>query len=306
MHRIFYIYVLLSLMLFASVNTQAQDMSWWNNKHQWDGVTPWFRMMTTSAAYMGPNALPVPEIGEGLAYENASFEMRPQAHLSKGDQTYDLYTSIKVPFGKYGSFEAFLVPVEYYKMDTFTRDERMARNYDAKGFAGGDFWFGTTVNVLHGQDRLPDVSMAFYFKTASGTQLDDARYTDAPAYYILVNAGKDLLYFGKNEELKLRVFGSLGTYIWQTHSDIHNQDDAWLYGLGVSVQDKYRFARLVYAGYNGYINNGDRPMVLRMQFGTRPAKMSSNRKMYWSFRYEIGLQDFDYHTIGLGLTYVFY
>lgn len=284
----------------------AQDMTWWNDKHNWDGSTPWFRMMTTSAAHMGPNALPIPEIGEGLANEYASFEMRPQAHLSKGDQTYDLYTSIKVPFATFGSFEAFLVPVEYYKMDTMTRDERLARNYDAKGFAGGDFWFGTTLNLLHGQNRLPDVSMAFYFKTASGTQLDDARYTDAPAYYILLNAGQDVFYFGEKSDVKLRIFGSLGTYVWQTHSDIHNQDDAWVYGLGVSIQNKYRYARIVYAGYNGYLNNGDRPMVLRMHFGTRPDILSSNRKIYWSFRYEIGLQDFNYHTLGLGLTYLFY
>jgi len=307
-NNIFKYFLSLGIVVFLlfPVSAIAQDMSWWNNKHNWDGATPWFRMMTTSAAYMGPNALPIPEILEGKPNAIYEMEIRPEAHLSKGDQTYDLFTSIKVPLGNRASFEAFLVPIEYYKMDTITRDERLARNYDAKGFAGGDFWFGTNVQVFKEHNNIPNVQMSFYFKTASGTVLSDARYTDAPAYYVLVNAGKDISSFGGtegNEKYKLRLFGSLGTYIWQTHSDFHNQDDAWVYGLGLSLQEGVKFARIALAGYQGYLNNGDRPSVVRMQIGTRRIKAVENKHLFWSFRYEIGLNDFKYHTLGLGLTY---
>jgi hypothetical protein len=297
------------LFLFPLLLPAQEDMSWWNDKHNWDGITPWFRMMTTSSAYMGPNALPVPELMEGRPGTAYEFEFRPEAHLSKGDQTYNIYTRIELPIGDRASFESFIVPVEYYKMDSITRDERLARNYNAEGIAGGDFWFGTNVQVLRqGTHRRPDVQMSFYFKTASGTNLSDARYTDAPAYYILVNAGQ-MLYTSasenKNGTFYIRAFGNIGTYIWQTHSDVHNQDDAITYGLGISMQDEYKYIRLVWAGYWGYIDNGDRPMVLRLQLGTRDLfKADTGKsKLFWSLRYEAGLKDFEYHTIGFGLTY---
>ena len=306
-HFIKYIFGLaFGLFLISPILLSAQDMSWWNNKHNWDGTTPWFRMMTTSPAYMGPNALPIPDIMEGKPGSHYEIELRPEAHLSKGDQTYDLYTRIKIPLGQSASFEAFLVPIEYYKMDTITRNERLARSYNAEGIAGGDFWFGTNIQLLRERRSRPNVQMSFYFKTASGTALSDARYTDAPAYYILVNGGKNIFSFGKNKDEKVynvRLFGSLGTYIWQTHSDQNNQDDAWVYGIGLSLQEGARYARIVYAGYNGYLNNGDRPMVLRFHLGTRSRLPYNENKFYWSLRYEIGLQDFKYHTIGLGLTY---
>jgi len=308
MHKGFIKYIFgfgLSLLMLFPALLSAQDMTWWNVKHDWDGTTPWFRMMNTSAAYLGPNALPIPDVMEGKPGSAYEFEFRPEAHLSKGDQTYNLYTRIKVPLGSRASFETFLVPIEYYKMDTLTRDERLARGYNAEGAAGGDFWFGTNVQILQESAYRPDVQMSFYFKTASGTNLSDARYTDAPAYYIMINAGKDIFTIGhaRDKSTKLRVFGNLGAYIWQTHSDVHNQDDAWAYGLGLSIQDGVKYARVVFAGYYGYLNNGDRPSVLRLQLGTRKVGETRNRKLFWSFRYEIGINDFEYHTFGLGLTY---
>ena len=289
------------LVLIASQpKTYAQqkgDLDWWTDKHNWDGHTPWFNMMTTSAAYLGPNALPVPSLREGLVEQQYSVEFRPEAHLSKGDQTYNLYTSVILPLGGVASFEVFLVPVEYYKMDTLTRDERLARNYNAEGQAGGDFWFGTNVQILKGK-RFPDMVFSAYFKTASGTNLSDARYTDAPAYYFLLNAGKTI-YYNTDTKFKIRVYGNIGAYIWQTWSSNHSQDDALTYGLGVRFEKPKYFARMNFAGYYGYLNNGDRPNVLRVQAGTH------NRKLNVVARYQMGLNDFEYHTFGLALIYQF-
>ena len=287
-----------SLLLLVAVNLYAQsrdNMQWWNDKHNWDGYTPWFNMMTTSAAYFGPNALPVPDIREGRVADAYKFEFRPEAHLSKGDQTYDFYTSLIIPLANVASFEVFIVPFEYYKMDTLTRDERLVRSYNPVGHAGGDFWFGTNIQLV--KDRaFPDLLFSAYFKTASGTNLDDARYTDAPAYYLMLNAGKTI-WEQKERALKLRLFGSLGVYIWQTWNVHHSQDDAIAYGLGLRLENKSFFSRLSFAGYSGYINNGDRPNVLRFQLGTQ------HRTLNWIFKYQYGITDFDYHTLSLALVF---
>ena len=150
--------------------------------------------------------LRMPAIDVKLGNLKFQFEFRPEAHLSKGDDTYNLYTSFIAPLKGVASFEVFLVPSEYYKMDTLIRDERFARNYNAEGYAGGDFWFGTNIQIVKGK-KFPDLLFSAYFKTASGTKLEDARYTDAPTYYLLVNGGKSLmLKKEKNIEWSRHIF----------------------------------------------------------------------------------------------------
>ena len=293
--------VLFTAILCFSISLYAQygqgELDWWTNKHNWDGHTEWFHMMTTSAAFLGPNALPVPVLRDGLVESKFSFEMRPEAHISKGDQTYNLFTSFIAPLGKSASFEVFLVPSEYYKMDTITRDERLARHQNAEGYAGGDFWFGTNIQLIRDK-RFPDLMMSVYFKTASGTNLSDARYTDTPAYYLLLNAGKTII-FKKNKNIQFRYFGDLGVYIWQTWSEINSQDDAFLYGIGAQLQNLDYLFKLSLTGYHGYLNNGDRPAVLRMQLGTH------NRHLNFVAKYQIGLHDYNYQSVGFSLIYQF-
>ena len=285
------IFLILSLSFQQMLKAQSGDLDWWTDKHNWDGHTPWFNMMTTSAAYFGPNALPVPELRDGLVEQEYSFEFRPEAHLSTGDQTYDLYTSFIAPLAGVASFEVFLVPIEYYKMDTLTRDERLARNFNAEGNAGGDFWFGTNIQLLKNR-RFPDLIFSAYFKTASGTNLTDARYTDAPAYYLLLNGGKTIV-LNDDKNIQLRVFAHLGAYIWQTWSKEHSQDDALAYGIGARLQSPKYFCKMAFSGYHGYLNNGDRPNVFRAQLGTY------NRTMNFVLKYQYGINDFDYQSIGL-------
>jgi len=293
----FIIILLMTISLQQLCAQQKGDLDWWTNKHNWDGHTAWFKMMTTSAAYFGPNALPVPQLREGLVEQEYSFEFRPEAQLSQGDQTYDLYTSFIVPLAGVASFEVNLVPIEYYKMDTLTRDERLARNYNAEGHAGGDFWFGTNIQIIK-DSRLPDLLLSVYFKTASGTNLSDARYTDAPAYYMVINAGKTISFDSKSN-MQIRLFGQLGAYIWQTWSEEHSQDDAFTYGIGARLQNEKYFTKFEFSGYYGYLNNGDRPHVFRAQMGTY------NRALNLVLKYQYGISNFDYQSIGLALIYQF-
>ena len=287
----------LSILILISIqNLYAQDdYTWWNEKHNWNtGDEPWFRQMNTSAAYFGPNALPIPQMREGIISPYYSVELRPEMHLSKGDDTYNLYTSLQIPFKGIASFEVFLVPFEYYEMDTITRDERKARSYDPTGTAGGDFWFGTNFQILKNKNNFPDIIASFYFKTASGTNLSNARYTDTPGYYMLINMGKDIV---EKEKYTIRAFGHLGTYIWQTQSNTNSQDDAIAYGVGLSAKYQKYVMRAVYTGYYGYLDIGDRPSVFRFQLGTEKEGFN------WQMRYQLGISDFDYNSFGLSLIY---
>ena len=276
---------------------QDGELDWWTDRHNWDGHTAWFNMMTTSAAYFGPNALPVPIVKSGLVEQEYSFEFRPEAHLSKGDQTYDLFTSFIAPLGGVASFEVFIVPIEYYKLDTNTRNERLARNYNAEGHAGGDFWFGTNIQIIKNK-KFPDIMVSAYFKTASGTNLSDARYTDTPAYYFLLTSGKTIE-FKNSKNLSLRLSAHLGTYIWHTWIEEHSQDDAYAYGIAARLQNKKYFCKLSLSGYHGYLNNGDQPNVFRAKIGTH------NRNLNFAINYQYGITDFKYHSIGISMIYNF-
>lgn len=291
--------IMLLISIFSlQLSSNAQDngdYEWWVVKHNWDYHTQWNHYMTVSAAYFGPNALPVPDLRDGRVEQDYRFVVRPEAHISKGDQTYNLYTSIVVPLAKVASFQVFLVPSEIYKLDTITRDERFARHVNAQGYCGGDFWFGTNIQVVKDK-RFPDLVFSAYFKTASGTNLSDARYTDAPAYYLLLNAGKEVKQFG---ESKLRLYGHFGVYIWQTWSDLNSQDDAFAYAFGAKLYNDNYFITAELSAYHGYLNIGDRPAVLRFQYGL------INKKHEWVFRYQAGIYDFKYHSFSLAYIYTF-
>ncbi len=291
------ILLLIGISFHHILAAQDGEFDWWTDRHNWDGHTPWFNMMTTSSAYFGPNALPAPIVKSALVEQEYSFEFRPEAHLSKGDKTYNLFTSFIAPLGGVASFEIFLVPIEYYKLDTNTRNERLARNYNAEGHAGGDFWFGTNIQIVKNK-VFPDLMFSAYFKTASGTNLSDARYTDTPAYYFLVTSGKTIK-FDSTKDLKLRVSAHLGVYVWHTWIVEHSQDDAFAYGIAARIENKRYFGKISLSGYHGYLNNGDRPNVLRAKIGTH------KRPLNFELSYQYGISDFEYHSIGVSIIYRF-
>jgi len=174
------------ILLFTLIGNQitlSQDYSWWNEKHNWDGVTPWQNYIILSPAYMGPNALPVPEARDGSLPRNTTFEFSLENHFSSGDKTINLYTNLYIPlFSKRAGLNISIVPFEHYKMDTITRDLRRARDYDGEGISGGDFYIGTFIQILKDK-KFPDIVLSINMKTASGTNLAAARFTDSPGYH---------------------------------------------------------------------------------------------------------------------------
>ena len=276
--------------------SQEESYEWWNNKHNWDGVTNWAKYLIYSPAYMGPNALPVPRIRDARIDTEVSLEGRAEMHFSGGDNTQNVFMKLHYPFldGRV-ALEFYGVPVEHFKTDTLTRDERRSRDPDATGFAAGDLYIGTLVQLLRDHRRWPDLLLGISLRTASGGNLGNARFTDAPGYFFDLSMGKS---FELQGNLNIRPYLMAGFYVWQTNRDDYRQNDAFLYGLGLSLTGNNMSFNTALGGYKGYIGNGDAPMVFRAhatrKFGNTHLKIS----------FQQGLQDFRYSTAGLGVVVV--
>jgi hypothetical protein len=126
-------------------------------------------------------------------------------------------------------------------------------------------------------------------KTASGGRLCDARYIDAVEYGFNLTLGRDL-YRNAARTFALRVQGTGGFYCWMTNDLIHRQNDAILYGVGSSATYKNAHLSIDYSGFNGYKNNGDRPVMLRTKFNFE------YKRNILSLRYRHGMKDALYDT----------
>ena len=211
--------------------SHAQDnYLWWNDVHHWDGHTSWNQYMTYSTSFFGPNALPVPDVMNGNIDSLKTIEVDGGYNWSKGDKTKDTYIKGYLPLFKNRiAFVLDAVPIEWYKMDTVTRDLRAARNRSGEGKAGGDIYFQTLIALLKDHKKLPDVSLRIALRTASGTNLRNARYTDGPGYFFDLSAGKNF----KTNSIVLRPYAMAGFYVYQTNDLEHLQNDCVMFGAGV-------------------------------------------------------------------------
>lgn len=278
-------------LLFLISGTYGQDYSWWNIKHNWDGVSSWKRYLISTPGYMGPNALPVPEINNGSIQDYYSLEIAPEVHLSKGDHTFDILTKFIWPVSR-GKVSVGIsyIPVEYYNTDTLTRDIRVSRDYDGKGISYGDIYVHTLIQVLAGKEVWPDIMITANIKTASGTNLGSARFTDTPGYYFDIAAGKDFAK-GTGWIKGMRPYVLLGFYAYQTHRSDYLQNDCLLYGSGLDIRFKDFKMSNQLGGFIGYFNQGDRPLVYRLMIHG-----NQDRALNWGIRFQQGISDYGYSS----------
>ena len=286
--------VFLFLTICRGMHAQP-SYTWWDQIHHWDGHTPWLNYLKFSPEFMGPNALPVPEILNGKVESIATVELGAVGNFSKGDKTQNLFTKIYYPVvPRLIAIEGYVVPIEHFKMDTITRDERFARIQSGEGTAGGDIYFGTIIQLVRDK-KFPDVTFRMSLRTASGTNVSAARYTDAPGYFFYLSMGKDFKI--KSIFKTIRTFWMVGFYSFQTNNSDFRQDDAFLYGAGVDFSSEKVMLTAAMGGYFGYINNHDRPIVARLNL----------LKKGWNFNYGVyfqtGINDYQYRSIKLSLIY---
>ncbi|HNW97891.1 MAG TPA: hypothetical protein PKK00_05720 [Bacteroidales bacterium] len=285
------------IFIFCMTNIHAQEnYDWWVNIHHWDGITPWYQYLNFSPKYFGPNALPVPEIQKGVTGDKAIVELAADGHFSKGDKTQNAFTMLYYPIvPKIVAIEGYVVPLEHFKIDTITRDERASRDRDGEGTAGGDIYFGTIVQLVRNK-KIPDMALRISLRTASGTNVSAARYTDAPGYFFDLSFGKE-----KNNKKflmnKLRWYAMIGFYSWQTNRGDYRQDDSFLYGAGLDLNFLKYIISCNAGGYFGYINNDDRPVVARLQL----SRKTGNH--FLGINFQKGLNDYPYNSVRLFFRY---
>ncbi|REJ80821.1 MAG: hypothetical protein DWQ44_04880 [Bacteroidetes bacterium] len=287
---------LIILILLSHVHVRAQDeFLWWVEKHDWDGISHWSRYMTFSTSFMGPSALPVPEVRKGNFEKRFEVEQMAGAHFSKGENTLDFFSRVLLPIAESkAALEFFVMPLEFFDTDTITRDVRAARTREGKGHSGGDIYIASLIQIASGRKNFPDIMLELTLRTASGTRLRDARHTDAPGYYMNLSSGKTIS-LGQDRKDSLRPHVMAGFYSWQTNDPDHFQNDAFLYGAGLDyIRDAFSVSATL-SGYSGYLNNGDSPLVFRAEgkwgFRNKDIKL-------W---YRKGLKDFDYQSIRVGV-----
>lgn len=287
------------LLLFTPVILFSQNgneqFKWWNNKHNWDGVTPWHQYIGLSTAYMGPNALPVPEVKDASLSKYPELDYSSNYYFQKGDHTADANIKFTYPFDRV-QVSAWIVPLEYFHItDTLIRDKRAIRYENPEGTASGDLYMGTHVKIID-NPQWPDVVLGFVFRTASGSKLSMARFTDMPGYYFDLSVGHT--FRPDHEKLKkIRLYGMAGFYVYQTYDLLHNQNDALLYGLGANMDFENISITNQLGGYYGYLDIGDRPLVYRFKFKFKQQHFD------WFLRYQYGINDFPYQSTGIGFTW---
>ena len=295
--------VLLMLMgLFFALpgNAQDKDWTWWNELANWDGMRPWPYYMTYSPRYFGPNAFPVPKMGDGKVPENLIVDAAVEQYWGFGDNATDLNLRIDIPlYPKYVNLAIWMVPVEYYNTSIHIRNERFMRTEVPKGFAVGDVYIQTGIQILRDRPKAPDIMVNLSMKTASGGPLIAARYYDTPGYFFDATVGKTFS-FEKPKHLRSIAFsGRIGFLCWQSIRAEHSmQDDAFLYGIRLCFATNHWQYEVDFSGYQGWMYNGDCPMVLRGQVCRNFKKGSS---IY--FGGLLGFKDYRYYAVSIGYRF---
>ncbi|MBS1772151.1 MAG: hypothetical protein JST82_04780 [Bacteroidetes bacterium] len=287
--------VTLACVLLIGFQSFAQNQSpdkWWEDKHHWNGITPWINFMELSSKYMGPNGMPVPDINNGVIPEHSFFEAGVAAHTSDGDKTVNGFLNAIFKAGDRAALGLYFVPYELYNMDTNTsRNIRNTRDYDGKGNATGDVYINGHFQIIKNKAKWPDILLSFGVKTASGGNLEAARYTDAPGYYFGLSFGKT--YKLNNSFIKsLRWYIQAGAYMWQTYRADYRQDDSPWFGGGLTASTKGLVIDEQVSGYNGYILNGDQPIINKFS-----VKTNWNRLFNWKLLLQYGIRDYDYKSV---------
>ena len=289
------------LFILFSINVSAQkageDYSWWNELHGWEEGDPgWRNWIKITPGYLGPNALAVPEVKRGFLNSKSEAEIIASGHFLKGDPTQDISGRLFVPFAQSKiAVEVYGVIIEHFAFSEEIRNERYARIEDGKGIAFGDLYFSTLIQLSKDR-KFPNTLFRMAAKTASGNQLEGARYTDSPGYFFDLSFSKN---FGKQESGIFRPFGLAGFYSWQTNDELNLQNDAFLYGLGADYERNGFVITTSWSGYSGYKNERDKPVQLNFEL----RKDFKNKA--FRIQYNHGLRDLEYKTIRFSFIWKF-
>jgi len=281
--------VTLCLLFFYSTNLLSQSAEKWASVVEWDGVSPWRQYLIYSALYMGPNAIPVPSMANGVVDSINSFYAAAAIHFGKGDFTRNIKLSANYCLVKdVIAFDLSWVPVEWYQTSDELKQKRHVyyETYNDKD-AGGDLYLNTNIQLLNRWKEHFRLALRVGYRFPTSTGVGSARYTDAPGYHFDLSGAK---YLSKNKQWKLTTM--CGFYAWQVNT--FGQNDAFMFGAGIEYNSQKWRWKLNNTGYIGWIGNGDDPVIIN--FGIE--------KIFNQFGASLGVQqglhDFSYTSLELG------
>jgi hypothetical protein len=297
MYRWIRCFVFISLFLSSPVKASVTTLpQWWIDLHNYNGYKPWNEYFTLSSAYFGPNALPVPEVGDGRMPEKHQLEFSTDVYWGFGDQTQSFATRgtyVLVP-GRV-CISVWGVLAEHYRTTIAIRNLRASLIKDPEQTLFiGDFYFSTKMRLLEESRHTPDLNLEVALKTASSATLRSARYMDTPGYYVDLTAGKTfpVHYSFFNG---FRLVGQIGFLSYQLNQE--HQNDAPLYGGKVMLLRPNSSVEVGLNGYSGWMHEGgDHPLVLRGKY------QYVHRNKHYFIQYQHAFRDYPYRRLQTGIA----
>lgn len=289
----------LSLLLIAP-SIRAQPIpDWWKQLHQYDEKLDWADYMTYTPAFFGPNALPVPELYDGIIGDRHQLEFSGNLFWGPGEQTQSLATRLSYVFvpGRL-SLSAWGVLGEHYRTSREIRDQRASLIEEAEELIFiGDFYLATQFRILAENRYVPEILGEIVLKTASSDRSRGARFFDTPGYYFDLNLAKDLYHSQAGLLKNIRLVAMGGFLCYQMNNNYQN--DAPIYAAKLKLD----FGALGWengmGGYYGWTGKGDRPLVLRSRLDFETGKNKA------FVQYQAGLNDYIAHCLQAGWVFTF-
>ena len=275
-------------------NVSVDEFGRWAGRNGFQAGQNWRSYLAIEPGSLGPNGLPVMPSLRGRVDSVASFSVSSNLHTAPGDQAVDISLEGRYSFGSRASLRVRYIAVEWFEMSRQLALERNVLSDSLSGVAFGDVYVDGLFQVIKGHRSLPDATLAVRVKTASGTDLESMRFSDTPGYAFSASFGKNLPLAGASNEL--RLYGSGGFYVWQRFNIQTPQNDAYTYSLGAELHNRYVVAFAEWAGYSGWADRLDQPMVVRGGVHT-VGPLSAGLLL------SQGLRHYPYFSLGVSLTY---
>lgn len=249
-----------------------------------------------SQLYFGPNAMPIPDMLDGIISKQLNAELTFDIHHGFfGDITKTINAKINVPlFSPRVNLSLWMPIIEFYRNTDASIKWQNPQEPKIKGYEFGNLYISTDFQLMKQSHIKPDITLRAAMITATGDSEEHARFFDTPGYFFDASISKsvkfDYLFL---KEFRLIING--GFLCWQTDKSVQN--DACIYGIKMKLSTKVFDISLTWQGYSGWQNNGDCPMTIKTKIFFNTGQICP------ILVYEHGVRDYPFRHFGAGICY---
>ncbi|MDR0546547.1 MAG: hypothetical protein LBG77_03040 [Dysgonamonadaceae bacterium] len=255
------------------------------------------QVINYSSGYFGPNAMPVPEFGNGAIPAATTISLAANYYFGFGDQTFNPDIKIEIPLlPKRISIKLWAALLEYYSVTQQIYDYRGMQEKLSGLAIGGDIYIQTRISIFAEKKYMPAVIINSTLKSASSATVDGRRYFDTPGYYFDLETAKSF-HFSNKLVNEIRLVANFGFLCWETTDS--RQNDAFMHGVKFVLSNNLIDLENTLSGYDGWMDNGDHPIIYSIKL------TGKFRKFSIFARYQYGIRDFPYHYLQAGASMPF-